>query len=306
LKFAEGETRLSYTEIGDEKTYTTDWLAQKTTDFLRRPRKKPFCYMVSIPDPHTPYTVRKPYDTMFEPKEMELPATVNENEGAAARDAEKFKKFAASVRRWKAQYCGEVKCIDDGVGRILACIDELNLGKNTIVVFTSDHGDYMGEHGLTGKNMLYETAFRVPTIVRWPEGIAGGRRVREIVSTVDFAPTMLALMGVTVPRRMQGSDGSHLLLGREGRWNDVSFSYHSSNNCAGLFTPRYQLAVSKKGFSLKSAPNRMLYDRVADPDQRRNLVDEPEHGEMIAEMTAGILRHHAGLETPAVEWLKEL
>jgi arylsulfatase A-like enzyme len=174
------------------------------------------------------------------------------------------------------------------------------------VVFTSDHGDYMGEHGLTGKNMLYETAFRVPTIVRWPKSIPGGRRVREIVSTVDFAPTVLSLMGVRIPRRMQGSDGSHLLLGKAGRWDGISYSYHSSNDCAGLFTSRYQLAVSRKGFSLKSAPERMLYDRREDPDQRRNLVDAPEHEEMVAEMTARILRHHRELETPAAAWLKDL
>jgi hypothetical protein len=113
-------------------------------------------------------------------------------------------------------------------------------------------------------------------------------------------------MGVKAPRRMQGSDGSHLLLGKSGRWDDISYSYHSSNECAGLFTPDFQLAVSRKGFSLKSAPNRMLYDRVADPDQRRNLVDEPEHKEMVAEMTARILSHHAELKTPAAAWLKEL
>jgi arylsulfatase A-like enzyme len=302
----EGEPRLSYKEIGDETTYTTDWLAAKTIEFIRKPRTLPFCFMVSIPDPHTPYTIRKPYDTMFNPEEMILPATINEREGKAARVPKAYKKFEARLRKSKAQYCGEVKCIDDSVGRIIACLKKQGLFDDTIVVFTTDHGDYMGEHGLMGKNKPYETAFRIPLVVCWPKGIPRGLKIPEIFSTVDFAPTLLTLMGVKPGKRMEGNDASHLLLDKKGKWENVSYSYHSSNNYAGLFTPEYQFMISKKDFTLKDAPSRILYDRANDPDQTRNLIDDPKYKDLVHEFKRRVIRHHSRLKTPALEWLKEL
>ncbi len=309
----EGEPRLSYKEIGDEKTYTTDWLTQKTLAFLKKPGKKPFCFMLSIPDPHTPYTVRKPFDTMYAPEALALPSTVNQREGKAVRPPKQRKKFEANLRKWKSRYCGEVKCIDDNAGRILTCLEESGLVDHTIVVFTTDHGDYMGEHGLTGKNMLYETAYRIPFLIRWPKGLSGGRRLKEIISTVDFAPTLLSLMGIKPPPGMEGRDASKLLLGKKGlvpgkkeKWEEISHTFHSSQKCAGLFTPEFQFVIGPEDFRLKKAPCRMLYDRINDPDQTCNLFDDPKYRKQVRAFQRIVLEHHRKPKTPCLEWLEEV
>jgi len=299
----DGPPKISYGKIGDEHTYTTDWLAQKTIEFIERNRNRPFCYMVGIPDPHPPYTVRTPYSAMFDPKDLPLPATVNEREGRPARPPALFKKFESRLRTRKAHYCGMVKCIDDAVGKIVAHLRKENLLDDTIVVFTSDHGDYMGEHGLMGKNMLYETAHHIPLIIRWPRKIAPATVVEHIVTTVDFHPTILAIMGLSASGRVQGRDATPLLLGKKVPWNDECFIYHSSNKYAGILTPRYHFVVGPPGFHYRGAPNRMLYDRVNDPEQRRNLIDDPKYAGVRKELFARVLEHHKALDTPELSWL---
>jgi len=124
---------LSY-DIGDEKTFMTDWLAGKTVEFLQEAsgQESPFLYMVSIPDPHQPYTVRAPYDTMYNPEEMEIPSTFNEERLPDWAESDEWGRQSClplhmenreqMLRQIKAQYCGEVKCIDENVGKILDCL----------------------------------------------------------------------------------------------------------------------------------------------------------------------------------------
>jgi len=296
-----------YKVIGDEKTYTTDWLASKTIDFIKRQRENPFFFMVSIPDPHTPYTVRAPYDTMLNPDDMPIPSTFSQKNppkwAAAARDngryAMKKPKREEILRRDIAGYCGEVKCIDDNVGRILDCLAEQGILDNTIVVFTTDHGDYMGEHGLLGKNQLYETAYRIPMLIRWPKKIAGNTAVDSIISTVDFQPTMLNLMGIEPSGREQGGDASALIQGRKADWQDVSFIHHASLKRAGIFTKQYELAYVQNN-------DHILFDRLNDPEQVNNLFNDPKYKNVIDELTGQIIAHNTEVNSPALTWLKEL
>ena len=296
-----------YKVIGDEKTYTTDWLADKTIDFIKRSRKKPFFFMVSIPDPHTPFTVRSPYDTMFKTEDMPIPSTFSQKNlprwaKAIRRNgpyALKKPKREEVLRRNKAGYCGEVKCIDDNVGRILNCLDEQGILDNTIVVFTTDHGEYMGEHGMQAKNHLYETAYRIPLLVRWSKKIAKETVIDNIASTVDFKPTMLRLMGFEPTGTEQGYDASALLQGKKTNWQDISFIHHSSLKQAGIFTPQYELAYVKDN-------DHILFDRVNDPDQVNNLFNDPKYKEIIEELAEQIVKHHIEVESPAASWLKEL
>ena len=305
---ADGDAKESpYNVIGDEKTYTTDWLASKTINFIKRQRENPFFFMVSIPDPHTPYTVRAPYDTMLNPDDMPIPLTFSEKNppkwAAAARDngryAMKKPKREEILRQDIAAYCGEVKCIDDNVGRILDCLAEQGILDNTIVVFTTDHGDYMGEHGLLGKNQLYETAYRIPLLIRWPKKIAGNTAVDNIVSTVDFQPTVLSLMGIEPSGREQGKDASALIQGRKTDWRDVSFIHHASLKRAGIFTKKYELAYVQNN-------DHILFDRLNDPEQVNNLFNDPKYKNVIDELTEQIIAHNTEVDSPALSWLKEL
>jgi len=294
-----------YREIGDERTYTTDWLTEKTLEFIRRPRSAPFFHMVSIPDPHGPVEVRAPYDTMYRPEDMPIPATFDQKH--LPEWAERFRangpyalenpRREEELRRRKALYCGEVRLIDDCVGRLLNDLERQGVLDETIVVFTTDHGDYMGDHGLHAKNQLYETVYRIPLLVRWPDKIPGSTVVEQVVSTVDVQQTILGLIGLEPCGHEQGRDASPLLRGEEIEWKNEAFIHHSSLERAGIFTPEFELAYIKGGEAI-------LFDRANDPDQAHNLFHSPEYSEIVARLTERIVRHHEEVNSPAVEWLK--
>ncbi|MFC1713974.1 sulfatase-like hydrolase/transferase [Candidatus Poribacteria bacterium] len=296
----------NYRVIGDEKTYATDWLTDKAMEFIKRPRSKPFCYMVSLPDPHGPVWVRSPYDTMFHPDDMPLPATLNdENLPSWLMAAQQSSPFGSGkpnrdqrLREFLALYCGEVKLIDDSVGRIVACLEQQGVLNDTIIVFTTDHGEYAGEHGLHGKNQLYETAYRIPMLIRWPGKIAPGTVMDQVASTVDFQPSILGLMGIPPCGREQGRDASPLLRGEEVEWHNEAFIHHSSLRRAGIFTNEFELAYVKDAEPI-------LFDRRNNPDQTHNLFDELKYKQVVAELTQRIVEHNMAVESPAARWLKK-
>lgn len=296
--------------IGDDKTYMTDWLADKTVEFLDRAARqpKPFLYMVSIPDPHQPYSVRAPYDTMFRPEDMPVPSTFNEERLPDWAESDEWGRHACFplamenreriLKAIKAQYCGQVKCIDDNVGKILASLEENGLYENTIVVFTTDHGEYMGEHGLMSKNNLYESAYRIPFIIRSPNRIAGGTVVEQFLTTVDFQQTLLGLIGVSPSGGEQGRDASPLLTGRTIPWENEAFIHPNDVPRTGLFTPRFELAYVGKGWNREEEfKEHILFDRVNDPEQTRNLFFEPDYRDVVEELTTRLIRHHKEVGT---------
>jgi len=289
---------MPYRQIGDERTYTTDWLTRKTIAFIEAHRTEPFCFMVSIPDPHPPYTVRSPYDTVVQPDRMPLPATFNQTKlpnwarRQAPRDPDR-------LRAMKARYCGEVKLIDDCLGRILTCLDKYGLREDTVVVFTTDHGEYMGEHGLMGKNQLYETAYRIPMLIRYPRRIRPGTRIDRLVATVDFQSTVLNLMGLAPCGREQGRDASALLCGQEGPWEDVVFLHHATHDRAGLFTDRWELVFVREGDSI-------LFDRKNDPDQVHNRFHDPACRDVVRRLGRQVLAHFNAIGAPAATWLNDM
>lgn len=297
-----------YDVIGDEKSFVTDWLADKTVEFIRKPRTAPFCYMVSLPDPHDPMTVRPPYDAMYRPEDMPLPRSLRQeglpdwvkDRQLAYAGAHRYKSgFEEALKVKMAGYCGEVKCIDDNVGKILECLEEEGILDSTVVVFTTDHGEYMGEHGLVGKNMLYESAYRVPLVMRWPGGIPAGTVVESFFATVDFQPTVLRLMGAEPCGREEGRDASALLRTPDGgaSWEEEAFIHHCSFEQAGIFTPEYELAFVKDR-------DPIFFDRREDPEQVTNLFDRMRGSREVKELTDRILAHHEKTGSPSVEWLR--
>jgi uncharacterized sulfatase len=293
-------------KMGDEKTYTTDWLADKTIEFLQnRDTNKPFFAMVSIPDPHTPFTVREPYSTMFDPDAMTVPSTFHpQNPPDWALEAHEGNKKLFNkdwsetvLKKLKSQYLGEVKCIDDNVGKLLRSLRELGILDDTVVVFTSDHGEYMGEHGLMTKNNLYETAHRIPLLIRWPKSIPTKTNVDELVCNVDFQQTILGLLGVQASGREQGRDASPLIRGEKTPWRNEVFVHHNSLDRAGIFTDQYELAFVR-------GRDAVLFDRLSDPEQIHNLFTQPEYREVIRDLTHRILEHHRQWASPSLHWLE--
>lgn len=292
-------------DVGDESTYTTDVLTRQALAVLEQPRDRPFALMLSIPDPHTPWSVREPYASMFDPEAMPLPPTLDQEDLPDwVRQAETWvpgnvsdpREVRQFVKQAKAAYCGEVKCIDDNVGRLMERLEESGLAANTLVVYTSDHGQLMGEHGLMHKSMLYETDTRIPFIVRWPGEIEAGLDVDRVLSTVDFQPTLLELLGIECCSREQGRSVAPCLRGESVDWEDAAFIHHSSFDRLAIFTPRYELIYVK-------GHDHALFDRQSDPWQVHNLFRDEGHRDVVRRLSAGLIEHCKEVQAPQGSWL---
>ncbi len=279
-------------EGADAQSFTTDFLADKTIEFIRAHRNEPFCFMLSIPDPHGPNTVRPPYDTMFADIPFQQPAS-------AAEKGHDLPSWALPAGQPQMEnmprYFGMVKCIDDNVGKILAALREAGLWERTIVVFTSDHGDLCGEHGRINKGNPLQTSACVPFLIRCPGLIAPATVVHEALTTADFKPTILGLMGAAGDAADEGRDASCLL--RTGKapsdWQDAAFSYQA----AGLWL----MAVSRRWklvFSVADDP--CLFDLDNDPLEMTNCFRDPQHREEVRRLAVQLLDYARRFNNPAI------
>jgi arylsulfatase A-like enzyme len=271
----------------DDKSFATDWLADKAVDFIERQQGGPFCYMVSLPDPHGPNTVRAPYDTMYNGVEVPIPATLERSADQIPGWGESQKGVSAeSLRRIMPPYYGMVKCIDDNVGKILDCLRKEKLLDNTIVVFTADHGDECGEHGRLNKGVPYEGSAKIPFVVYYPAKVPAGTVVDEALSCIDFLPTMLEMMEVETAGTEQGRDASALITGKGvADWHDIAFLRGTGGaNWVCAVTDRYKLV-----YSPKSEP--WLFDLEKDPLEVTNCFGEAAYGPIVEQLTAELIEY---------------
>ena len=190
-------------------------VAGQTVRFMEKHRDQPFALWVSFPDPHEPWMVAEQYAALFPPEKIELPPWRKEefsDAGAPERNRVLYEMLGMAddpiedMYGVMAAYFGMVRFMDDGLGRILEALEGLGLKENTIVVFCSDHGDFMGEHHMQCKGgVFYDSLTRVPLIVSWPGQLAAGVRDGSMANLIDVVPTLLRLQGMEVPRSMQGS-----------------------------------------------------------------------------------------------------
>lgn len=295
--------------VGNEKTYTTDWLTDETIRFLqgRVDKKSPFLFMVSIPDPHQPFEVRRPYDTMFDPLKMEIPESFYEKEIPDWADRDTWGRqhyFPQGLfereghfRRLKAQYLGEIKCIDDNVGRITAYLKESGLWENTIVIFTTDHGEYLGEHGLMEKNNLYESVYHIPLLMSMPGAGFVHQRCKTWLNVVDFGKTLAGFANVDYPFDTDGEDRSGQILRNETGVEELYIHPYDVPK-AGILTPEYELAYVGRGHCGEVFHDHVLFDCRRDVYQMHNLFGRPEYREIQEQLTEKIRRHHRKLGTP--------
>ncbi|EMI18956.1 sulfatase family protein [Rhodopirellula maiorica SM1] len=273
--------------VGDanEQTYATDWLADRAVDFIREHANEPFCYHLSIPDPHGPNTVRAPYDTMFADMAIRPPLSFSmsrENPAwAAATGRNASLKFNPSLMQ---HYFGMVRCIDDNVGKILNTLDELQLTDRTVIVFTSDHGDLCYEHGRLNKGNPYEGSAKIPMLIAAPGIIPPATRVDQAFGTVDFAPTLLALLGKQAPESVEGRDASGVLTGKTQSDLDEVAILQSSGlkpSWFAVINDRFKLV-----FSVSEQP--WLFDLEKDPHELKNSIDVTDNQKVVRSMAAAL------------------
>lgn len=216
--------------------------------------------------------------------------------------------------RWKYQryikdYLRCIQSVDDNVGRILEYLDESGLAENTIVIYSSDQGFYLGEHGWYDKRWIFEESLRTPLVVRWPGQIEKGSSNEQLVSNLDFAETFLDMAGVKVPSDMQGQSLVPLLKGEEvDDWRDA-FYYHyyelGTHNVAahyGVVTDRYKLVhyyAERRDGQKNEIDMWDLMDREADPLEMKSFYDDPKYKEIKSELKNKLDQLRSDLKVPS-------
>ncbi|MGQ9732638.1 MAG: sulfatase family protein [Candidatus Zipacnadales bacterium] len=299
-----------FIEMGERKQhqgYVTDLITDFTLDWLREGREvgKPFLLMCHHKAPHRSWEPDAKHATMYEDVDIPLPDTFNDDYATrsdAARQQEMtiehhltqndFKNIepppglsALALKEWKYQryikdYLRCVASIDDNVGRLLDYLDKSGLGENTLVVYTSDQGFFLGDHGWFDKRFMYEEALKMPLVARLPGVIRPGSTNNDIVLNLDFAPTFIDLTGVNVPDDMQGVSLQPLLRGQTPRgWRKAMYYHyyeypavHAVKRHYGIRTKRYKLIHFY--YDLEAWE---LYDLRKDPHELNNLYGRPEY-----------------------------
>ena len=267
--------------------HKTTWVTDRSLEFLRRHRRynggKPFFLMTSWTAPHPPFAPSEPYDSMYEPQKMglptyterpisSLPATAWGHRGrldGAHLDPDR-------MRRIRALYYGLVSQVDEGVGLLLAELNALGIEDNTVVLFTSDHGDMLGDHGLSQKNVPYEHSVRVPLLLRWPGITQPGKVADDPVGLTDILPTLAHGVGLEYPvdcgplpgESLLAADGGGLASGRDAYFIDYG---EGQGRWIAIRTRNHKYAYWLSG------GHEELFDLKQDPCETRNLArEEPE------------------------------
>jgi arylsulfatase A-like enzyme len=271
-------------------------MANQAIDFLKRSSKEqPWCLSVSFKAPHQPFTEFDPeFAELFKSQQMPLSES-------ATREAEnsqpKFIRDSLNgsrywglsdekLQEWIRNYYRLVKGVDRAVGRIVEALSDLDFKENTIVIFTSDNGYLLFEHGLLGKWLMYEESIRIPMIVydpRLPDELRGQRR-DEMVLSIDCAPTMLALAGLPIPSAIQGRDLTPLIWGKKVPWREDWFYEHAYTE-KDRYIPKSQGVRTNQWKYIRYVdqnPNfEQLFDLENDRLESTNLAEDPAQAETL-------------------------
>lgn len=298
VKARDSKDRPTYAVQGaDEKSFATDWLMDRTIDFIDEHKDEPWAYMVSIPDPHGPDTVRAPYDTLYDDAVVEKPRTFDKDAVASPSWAKPDKKSHYKM----AQYHGMMKCIDDNVGKLIAALKERDLYDNTIVVFTADHGDMRGEHRRQNKGIPLEASAKIPLVIRWPEKLKAKARIVHAINTCDFSPTILSLMGVEPTGKEEGRDLAAVFQGAETitEKEDITFMRGTTQPNAptkgwiAAVTPTHKLILSDKDEA-------WLLDLEKDPDELKNFIADEDQSATVERLAKALRGYGEAFGDPKI------
>jgi arylsulfatase A-like enzyme len=274
-----------------------DWLRQQAEGG----RDAPLALFLSYGTPHDPWRqdnvperwLAMVDDLVFTPP----PNYALENDP----HADAWAVLSAEERRqlpdWMHIYAAMTANLDWNVGRLLDAVEDLGLVQDTIVVFTSDHGEMFGAHGRRAKNTFYEEAIRVPFLIRWPERVQASATCDVCLNTPDIMPTLLGLLHLPSPKGVEGMDVSQRLLGQPGPEPEGAFlqgtgatpAWQDGHEWRALRDRRYTYAVYRVD------GQELLFDNLTDPYQMRNLANDPAHGETRGRMRQQVEQRMATL-----------
>lgn len=288
----------------DEIVHVTDFFTDKTLEILERDKNKPFALMLSIPDPHTPDVAKPPYDKMYADLDFKAPKTMAAKYTAIkpswAKDKTKNETIGAkSFENDKTaliDYLGMVSHIDDSVGKILQFLEDNNLVENTIIIFTSDHGDMFFEHNRRNKGVPYEGSSRIPFIIRYPNKIPAGKILNTAYTNVDFTPTILSLMNVKTDAKFHGLDTSEDFINniKEITSDRITYFAKSGGWWVSAVNDRYKLVIDKK-------EKPYLFDLEKDPDELINFYNDPTYASIAKMMQTELFKQLNKYDEPGLK-----
>jgi arylsulfatase len=313
-------------EVPPECHYT-HWIAERAIDFIETPREgQPFCLVANFFDPHHPFGVPQAYrdkiDAALIPPPIGAPGELDGkpsphraySEASYGSKAIGFQSYSAEeITEIRAVYYAMIHFIDDEVGRILDALEASGQAENTLVIFTSDHGEMLGDHAQLMKGpMMYDVAVRVPLLMRWPARIAPDTCVADLVQWVDLSATCLEAAGAAPMDQQQGASLLPLAMGKAVDWRDWALCEYRNSGVSD--TPAVHTTMLRQGdwklvlWHGQPATDRPsegeLYDLRADPDELKNLYNTAEHSDkrralkrklldVIAQTDQrGAMRHH--------------
>jgi len=256
-------------------------------------RKKPFFMLLALSTPHDPWSkdnVPPEWYERFKNVDFPLAATWSDKpDPYMDRNAEPQKWLSywkPNMPEFQRVYHAMTAALDEQVGRLLAAVDQAGLRDNTIVVFTSDHGEMFGAHGRVYKMTFYEESVRTPLLVRWPGRIAAGAHSDACISAVDLMPTLLGMAGHQIPKAVEGMDLSNLALGKDGAEPDAALLQGMGHTY--LWQDGFEWrALRDKTFTyaryLRDG-RELLFDNVADPLQQHDLAADAAHRDTLTRL----------------------
>ena len=260
------------------KGYNATLMTDQAIAFIEERRERPFFLMVSWNPPHSNFLDAPSGKKTLYP-EGSLPWRKNVPAATTTSSAEPAVWDQNSWPYYQG-YHAHISAIDGELGRILARLDALGLGDDTILVYSSDHGSMMGSHGVGGKRQPFEESIRVPFLVRWPGIVPHGKSVDALFGAIDIMPTLCGLAGIPIPSTCVGRDFSPSLRGKKGPEPEAQLLMHiSKKNASGGEThpaPLFRgLRTRRHTFAVRPDGPWCLFDNKEDPYQMKNLMDDP-------------------------------
>lgn len=266
-------------ELHLPRRFSSELESEVIVDYLsnthgQRDPDKPFLLIWSLNPPHNPWNEKSTY--------MEFFKQYSEQEGISSSDLLKRENADSAIGHYAPYYFANVTAVDHFIGNVLDHLDELGLAENTIITFTSDHGEMLGSHGRTGKNVAEAEAFLIPFIVKWGNKL-DHRIEEEFVNVPDVMPTLLSLSGLEamIPPEVQGNDLSPMLMNPASGIKKANGALFINANSRGVYTGKYMFVVRAVEGAFDQA---YYYDNEVDPYQLHQLSDKELSSEMLKKL----------------------
>ena len=287
---------------GTDREQTDGIGADAAIKLLEANRSRPFFIAAGFYRPHCPYVAPKKYFDLYPIESIQMPKEPPEHirqiPPAALSSTRPWPWFGATEfqsREAKRAYYAAISFVDAQIGRVLDALDRLGLAQTTVVVFWGDNGYHVGEHGLWMKMSDFEGSARVPMIIAAPGQKIRGQPCLRPVELLDIYPTLAELCGLTPPANLAGKSLKPLLDDPQAKWDKPAFTQVWRGQFAGysVRTERFRYTEWDEG-----RQGTQLYDYQADPHEFRNLADDPQHADKVAELKAMIRKHWASPYRP--------